>query len=368
VRATITAVAALGAAALLAACGSGASAPRAARAPRPAPRPAITGKLLACLVTDTAGLNDHSLNASAWQGLQAAAAVDPGITIRAQQPASAGDYTPDISRAVAQQCGMIVTVSFLMGDNTEAAARADPAGKFAIVDYDYKPAIPNIDALVFSTVQDGFLGGYLAAGMSTSHVVATFGGQRLPTVTDYMDGFWDGVQYYNAQHQARVKVLGWSEPAQQGSFTGDFTTQAAGQTLTRTFISEGADVIFPVAGPVSLGAARAVQAADQAAGGTRVSLLWMDTDGCVNAPQFCPYMLSTVTKGVQASVEAAVLSAAAGTFAGGTHVGDLANDGVALAPYHDFAARVPARLQAELSTIRQEIISGQIRPATPSPA
>jgi len=105
------------------------------------------------------------------------------------------------------------------GDDTESAAKAHPSQKFAIVDYTYSPSIKNIDALVFDTVQDGFLGGYLAAGMSKTHKVATFGGLKLPTVTIYMDGFWDGVQYYNRKHGTDVKVLGWSEATQNGSFT-----------------------------------------------------------------------------------------------------------------------------------------------------
>ena len=49
--------------------------------------------------------------------------------------------------------------------------------------------------------------------------MATFGGQKLSTVTIYMDGFWDGVQYYNSKHNTHVKVLGWSEPSQTG-FSG----------------------------------------------------------------------------------------------------------------------------------------------------
>ena len=59
----------------------------------------------------------------------------------------------------------------------------------AIVDNNYTPALKNVDALLFDTVQDGFLGGYLAAGMTKTKKVATFGGEKLPTVTIYMDGF-----------------------------------------------------------------------------------------------------------------------------------------------------------------------------------
>ena len=113
------------------------------------------------------------------------------------QSTTQSDYTPNINTFISQKCNIIVTVGFVMGDATKAAAKAHPSQKFAIVDYSYSPTLPNVDALVFNTVQDGFLGGYLAAGMTKTGKVATFGGQELPTVTIYMDGFWDGVQYYN---------------------------------------------------------------------------------------------------------------------------------------------------------------------------
>jgi basic membrane protein A and related proteins len=327
-----------------------------------------TGKFKACMVTDTGGIDDRSFNASSWQGVQEAMAADPSkITGTYLQSTSASDYTPNINTFIDEKCGIIVTVGFLMGDNTEAAAKANPKQKFAIVDYTYDPPVANIDALVFNTVQDGFLGGYLAAGMTKTGKVATYGGVKLPTVTIYMDGFWDGVQYYNSQHHTHVAVLGWNEQTQDGSFTGNFTSQTDGQTLTETFISEGADIIFPVAGNVGLGTAKAVQDADAAAGGLKVKMLWVDTDGCFSAPQYCRYFLSSVTKGIQAAVKNAILSAVNGTFKGGNYLGDLANNGVVLSPYHDFASQVPASLQAEIVKIKAEIENGTIKPATKSP-
>jgi basic membrane protein A and related proteins len=375
VKASLRIAAAVGAVALLAGCGSATSAPNASSSKTSSPSSSpsssstasTTGKFLGCMVTDTGGIDDRSFNASSWQGMQEAAAADPSIKVTYLQSSSASDYTPNINAFIAKKCGIIVTVGFLMGNNTESAAKANPKQKFAIVDYTYDPAIKNIDALVFNTVQDGFLGGYLAAGMSKTHTVATFGGEKLPTVTIYMDGFWDGVQYYNKQHHTSVKVLGWNEKTQDGSFTGNFTDQTTGQTLTQTFISEGADVIFPVAGNVGLGAAKAVQDADASAGAQKVNMEWVDTDGCISAPQYCKYFISSVTKGIQAAVKNAVLSAAKGTFAGGNYIGDLANDGVVLSPYHDFASKVPSALQSEINTIKAEIISGKIKPATKSP-
>jgi basic membrane protein A len=324
-----------------------------------------SGKFLGCMVTDTGGINDKSFNQSAWQGMQEAAAANPNIAVKYLQSTTQSDYVPHINTFLGEKCGITVTVGFLMAQATQTAAQKNPSAKFAIVDNAYQPPIKNVDALLFDTSQDGFLGGYLAAGMSKTGKVATFGGQELPTVTIYMDGFWDGVQYYNKQHHKNVQVLGWNEQTQKGSFTGDFTDQTKGQTTTQTFISENADIIFPVAGNVGLGAAKAVQQAD--AQGGDVNMLWVDTDGCVSAAQYCKYFISSVTKGIQTAVKDAVTSAQAGSFKGGDFIGTLANGSVTLAPYHDFAGKVPAALQSELATITKQIESGAIKPATKSP-
>ncbi len=334
---------------------------------------ATTGKFLGCMVTDTGGINDRSFNASSWAGMQAAAAANSNVTVKYLQSTTQSDYIPNINTFLGEKCGVIVTVGFLMGPATEAAAKAHPDQKFAIVDCSYASGCltgtkePNIDQLVFNTVQDGFLGGYLAAGMTKTGKVATFGGEDFGTVTIYMDGFWDGVQYYNSKHGTHVQVLGWNEQTQKGSFTGDFTNQTKGQTLTQTFITEGADIIFPVAGNVGLGAAKAVQDADAAAGSQKVNMFWVDVDGCVSAAQYCKYFVTSVEKGIVPAVKTSVLSAATGTFKGGTYVGTLANGGAVLAPFHLFVGKVPAALKAELVQVGAGIASGKIQTPTKSP-
>ena len=332
---------------------------------------AAAGSVVGCMVTDTGGINDKSFNQSAWQGMQQAAAANPNVTVKYLQSTTQSDYVPNINTFLGEKCKIIVTVGFLMAAATESAAKANPTQDFAIVDCSYASGCltgakeSNIDQLTFNTVQDGFLGGYLAAGMSKTGKVATFGGQDFGTVTIYMDGYWDGVQYYNKQHKTNVQVLGWNEQTQKGEFTGDFTNQTKGQTVTQTFISEGADVIFPVAGNVGLGAAKAVQQAD--ASGGKVNMLWVDTDGCVSAAQYCKYFISSVTKGIQSAVKTAVLGAAGGSFKGGTYIGTLANGGAVLSPFHDFSGQVPAALQSELKTIQTGIESGSIQTPTKSP-
>jgi len=372
VKKTLAAGAVLTVAGLLAAaCGSSTSAPSTSSSAKPSgssSSASAAGKFLGCMVTDTGGIDDRSFNASSWQGMQEAQTADPSkISVTYLQSTTQSDYTPNINTFISKKCGVIVTVGFLMAGATQTASQKNPSAKFAIVDNAYTPALKNVDALLFDTVQDGFLGGYLAAGMTKTGKVATFGGEKLPTVTIYMDGFYDGVQYYNSKHGTHVQVLGWNESTQNGSFTGNFTDQTAGQQLTQTFITEGADIIFPVAGNVGLGAAKAVQDADAAAGSQKVNMMWVDTDGCISAAQYCKYFITSVTKGIQPAVKNAVITAANNDFTGGNYIGTLANGGVALAPFHDFTSKVPASLQSELATIKAGIISGKIPTPTKAP-
>jgi basic membrane protein A len=308
----------------------------------------------ACVVTDTGGIDDRSFNASAWQGAQNAQ-KDLGVKASYLSSTTQNDYDPNITQFESQSCGLIVTVGFLMGPITQTKATAAATQKFAIVDYNYTPPLSNVLGLIYDTNQDAFLGGYLAAGMSKTGAVGTFGGIQFSTVTIYMDGFAAGVYYYNKQHSTHVKVLGWNPATQKGTFSGDFTSVDKGQSITAALIQQGADVIFPVAGNVGLGAAAAVQATNGTA-----TMEWVDTDGCVSAPQYCPLFLTSVTKGIATSVEAAIKQAASNTFAGGNYEGNLANGGVALSPYHDFASKIPSALQSEITTIKAGIISGTI--------
>ncbi|HWF82924.1 MAG TPA: BMP family ABC transporter substrate-binding protein [Streptosporangiaceae bacterium] len=372
-RGTVKTVAALGVVALLAAgCAKPASSGKTPTA--------ATAKFKACMVTDIGGINDKSFNQSSWAGMEAAQSAESNKIHSIYLPSnSSADYAKNITAFENEKCGIIVTVGFLMGPATQSAALADPKQDFAIVDCSYAsfclstkphpPVAKNIDQLVFNTVQDAFLSGYLAAGMSKTHVVATYGGAQFGTVTIYEDGFWDGVQYYNQHHHANVKVLGWNEKTQKGVFVGGsnpFGDQAAGARITNTFISSGADIIFPVAGGDGLGSAAAIKSAD--ANGKHVYMYWVDTDGCVSAASYCSYFITSVEKGLASAVQTAVQDAANGTFHGGTFVGTLANGGAILAPFHaPWTTKVPAALQAELKTLAQQIESGAIVPATKSP-
>jgi basic membrane protein A len=309
---------------------------------------------LACQVTDTGGIDDRSFNATAWKGMEDAK-TELGVNVKYLESQTPNDFTPNLQTFVQQKCGLIVTVGFLLGDATKASASANASQKYAIVDFAYDPPLSNVLGLTFSTDQAAFLAGYVAAAMSKTKKLGTFGGQKIPTVTIFMDGFWAGIKHYNKQNNANVQLLGWDALKQNGLFTGDFTNQDNGKRVTETLLSQGADIILPVAGPVGLGAAAAVKAA----GGDK-RVIWVDTDGCVSAAQYCSIFLTSIEKHMDVAVETAIKDTVNNQFKGGTYSGTLQNNGVGIAPFHDFDSQVPQKIKNDLNTIKQGIISGSI--------
>ena len=308
------------------------------------------------MVTDTGGIDDKSFNASAWAGMQAAktqaANVDPSYVASTAE----ADSEPNLRGFVTKKCNFILAVGGLMGDALKKVASGNTGSQFAIVDSGSTGA--NVYPMQFATDQAAFLAGYLAAGYSKTGTVATFGGLKIPPVTVFMDGFADGVAYYNQAKGKNVKVLGWDKAKQTGSFTEDFASAAKGKALTNTFVSQGADIILPVAGGTGLGAAEVAQGSSG-----KVSIIWVDQDGCKSAAQYCNVFLSTVVKNITDAVQKAVVTGAGGSplAASPGYLGTLENNGVQLAPYNQFDSKIDAGLKSEVDALKQDIISGKVK-------
>ena len=312
------------------------------------------GGFKACQVTDTGGIDDKSFNATAWKGIEDAVS-ELGVEGKFLESQQQTDYEANINAFLEENCDMIVTVGFLLGDATKAAAEANPDTKFSIVDFAYDPTIQNVLGQVFTTDEAAFLAGYAAAATTQTGKVGTFGGIQIPTVTVFMDGFSLGAAYYNQQHGTNVEVLGWDPATQTGLFTGNFESTDDGRAMGESLMDEGADIIMPVAGPVGLGTAAAVQERGNA------WIVGVDNDWAVVNSDYASIILTSVLKNMDVTTLAAIKSAVDGTFAGGVTVGTLANGGVGLAP---LASAVPAGLQAELDQVKADIIAGTI-PTSP---
>ena len=288
----------------------------------------------ACMVSDAGGFKDASFNEEAYNGLKEAVATLGVQEAKVQSPETATqtDYVNGIQAMVDEGCNMIVTVGFNLASATRDAAKAHPEINFALIDSslsndDYSPlSLPNVKPIQYDTAQAAFLAGYLAASTSKSGKVSTYGGMLFPSVTIFMDGFKQGVDYYNSQKGASVSVL-------------------------------GADIVLPVAGPVGIGSGQATL--DHS--GTYV--IGVDSDW-YNIPAHAAYkknILTSIEKKMATAVLDVIKSGVDKTFKGGDanqYVGTLSNGGVMIAPEHD--VMYPAGVQAELDAIAAKIKDGSL--------
>ena len=297
-----------------------------------------------CEVTDVGGIDDKSFNATAWVGAQNAAEATGGSAqyLESQQQT---DYERNLNAFVDEGCDLIVGVGFLLGEGIAAAAEANPDVNFTIIDFAYDPTIPNVVGQVYASNQPAFLAGMIAADTTETGIVGVWGGINIPPVTDFMDGYVLGVQYYNELNGTNVEVLGWDVDAQDGLFIGNFESTDDGRTVTESLLDEGADVIFPLAGAAGLGAGAAIEDRGNA---------WMigaDTDWRESAPEFADITLTSTLKRMDVSMVDVAMLVATGTFEGGLYVGTLENGGVGITdgPY-----------DLDLTEVIDGIIAGEI--------
>jgi len=317
-----------------------------------------------CLVTDLAGVDDRSFNASAWQGVQDAMAA--GYATEDSfflESTDAADWQPNIDQMVSQGCQHIVTVGFALGEVTAINAQAHPEITWTMIDNvltdeTFAPlALENVRELVYQTDQAAFAAGYLAAGVSKTGVLCTYGGANFPTVSIFMDGFTRGALHYNEVKGTSVEVKGWDPEAGDGLFTGSFTDMALARSTAESLFQENCDIIIPVGGAINLPAGDAIND-----GGLDAALIGVDADAYFAMDsQYQPLWLTTVEKAIAPFVTLAVQDQQEGIWAPGSFVGNLANDGVGLAPYHDWESKVSDELKAEVEQLLQDIKDGVVK-------
>ncbi|WP_210480524.1 BMP family protein [Naasia sp. SYSU D00948] len=356
-RRGFAAIASLGAAALLlAGC-----------APAPEEGGATSGggdaagtDVVPCMVSDTGGFDDKSFNQLGSEGLEEGA-EQIGVEARKVQSDTDADYQPNIDGLINEGCTLIFTVGFALSQATVEAATANPDIDFAIIDdaadndFDGETDAENIKPILFDTAQAAFLAGYAAAATSKTGIVGTYGGMNFPTVSIFMDGFAQGVEYYNSEKGATVQVLGWDRAAQDGTFIGGFEAGTDSLNAAQNLIDQGADVLLPVGGPIYQSAAQAIRDS-----GKDIALIGCDADLFETDPQYADIYLTSILKGMKVATTDVIVEAAESGFDTTPYLGTLENEGVGIAPFHEYEDKVPAELQGEIDAIREQIVSGEL--------
>ena len=302
-----------------------------------------------------------------------------GFQTASAEAQGATDYEANIQRLIDQGCQTLITVGFLQGSATAKATLANPDIAFGQVDAtwnsagddftpgtadDPPPGVPaNFTGLDYQVDQASMLAGYLAAGWSKSGKVGTFGGLAFPGVTRFMDGFYAGVQYYNQQKGTSVAVIGWDgslpDPTTTGTFVGGsggtdtWNDPSKGEQFAKTFLDQGVDIVHPVAGETGNGTIKAMLAAGKWAIG-------VDNDQAITLSEYAGAILTSAQKAIDVSVLDVIQKTAAGNRGGEDYSGTLANNGVLLAPYHEFDSQISAEMKSELDALKASIIDGSV--------
>ncbi len=318
---------------------------------------------LPCIVSDAGGFDDKSFNQLGFEGATRAA-EELGVELKAVESNSENDFAPNLESLVGEGCNVIVTVGFALASATKESAKANPDIEYVLIDdsadggddgtqFDGKADEPNIKPLLYNTAQAAFLAGYAAADYTKTGKVGTYGGLPFPTVTIFMDGFKQGADYYAKENKKDVEVVGWD--GKDGSFTGGFEANEAATSTAKQILDQDVDVILPVGGPIYQGAITAIEDS-----GKDIAMIGVDADLYETDPSTQDYVMTSILKGMEVSTYEAIMAAGNDEFDFAPYVGTLENDGVGIAPFHNFESKVSPDLQGKLDEVKAGIIDGSI--------
>jgi len=278
------------------------------------------------MVTDVGGVNDKSFNQLAWEGLQALAAEDSSFEVNYLESKTDADYQTNINTFIDEEYDLIITVGYMLADATREAAEDNPEQLFAIVDDDSCQDLPNVACLMFAQEECSYLVGLVAGSVTQSKTVGYVQGMVSDAMNKFGVGFIAGV----------LEVCPDATVLQYNA--NNFGDIAGGNTAAKDMITKGADVIYHAAGGTGNGV---MNACDEEG----IYGIGVDKDQRVELGLDC--IITSAMKRVDVACQDISKAVAAGTFEGGVHLYNLANDGVGIAPTTDAVSEETVKLVEE---------------------
>jgi basic membrane protein A len=304
----------------------------------------------AAMVTDVGGLGDKSFNDLAYLGLTRAE-EDLGIEIDALESSEIADYAPNVDQLVTADYDQIFTVGFLMTDTTVAKSVEYPDVLFGGIDQFLEEPEANAVGLLFQENEGAYLAG-VVAGLSTisdyderlndENKIGFVGGEDIPPVQAFEAGYIAGARSVNPD----IEVI--------SLYAGSFTDQAKGKELALSLIDQGCDVVFAAAGLTGVGSVTAAQEAGSL-------FIGVDADQYETIPDSGDVMLTSAIKRVDEAVYQTIEAMVMDEYEGGQNLSfGLAEEGVGLAPYHDFEDVVPQEIKDAVDEAEQDVLDGTV--------
>ncbi|MCX7027838.1 MAG: BMP family ABC transporter substrate-binding protein [Spirochaetes bacterium] len=267
-------------------------------------------------------------------------------------------WQTDIATLSAAPWDIIITAGFSTAPYVTELAPQHPEKKFIIYDtsVDYsKGNLGNVYSILFKQNEPSFLAGVLAAMVTKSKmplanqqkVIGFIGGMDIPVINDFKAGFLQGARYIDPE----VKVL--------VSYSGTYNDPAKGKELALAQYSQGADIIFSVAGGTGLGVFDAAKSVKAYAIGVDTDQADMIQD---QDPEKANLILTSVIKNAGAALYRAVVLTAKDSLKYGTaeYLG-LSDSSVGLADNAIYRAQVPEEIRAKVESLEKMVLAGTIK-------
>ncbi len=302
------------------------------------------------IVLDVGGRGDKSFNDGAYAGADSAARV-LGPNIRFIEPGEGSDREAGLRLLAAEKMDLVIGVGFIFSDDITKLAKEYPATPFACVDYalavddkgNVLPPPPNVAALKFREEEGSFLVGALAALVGKSKKVGFVGGMDIPLIHKFEAGYRAGVKHVCPDCEVIAQYAGVTPDA--------FKNPGKGKELALSQYQSGVNVIFHASGSTGLGVFEASRIMNKLAIG-------VDADQSDEAPG---HVLTSMVKGVNASVFDAISRVQNHTFKGGIYSFGLAEGGVGYVYDDKNKGLIPDSVHTRIEQLKQEIIAGRIK-------
>ncbi len=307
------------------------------------------------MTTDANGLGDGSFNDGVWAGLQKAQ-KDGLATVKVLEAHAMTDYIPNLSGLAEDGAKLVFGVGFLMVEQIQEAAKANPKTFYAGIDHSYDGAIPaNLIGISYKEQEAGYLAGIVAGYMTKKYaskspllndknVIGAVLGMGIPPVERYLAGYIAGARSVNPTVDVRYITV------------GSFGDRAKGKEAALALADQGADIVLQIAGLTGMGV---IDAARE----RKFFALGADVDQNSAAPD---YVLTSALKGTGMSAYVTIKDLAAGKLKGGVNrVFGLAEGAIDIAPFHQHDAIVAAEVKTAVDKAKADIASGKVKVPAP---
>ena len=298
---------------------------------------ATAAKADPALVYDLGGKFDKSYNEAAYNGAKKWA-EDTGGKYRDIELQTEAQREQALRRLAESGSNPVVMVGFSFASALKEVAPDYPKTKFVIADMVVEA--PNVSSVVFKEHEGSYLVGLLAAMASKSNTVGFVGGMDIPIISRFACGYAQGVKSVNPEAKVIVNMTGSSPSA--------WNDPVKGSELTKTQISQGADVVFHAASSTGIGVLQA--AADG-------KILGIGVDSNQNHLHPGSVLTSMIKR-----VDVAVYNAfsAGKDVESGLQVMGLSNDGVGYSVDSNNAPLLTDAMQSAVEAAKAKIIAGDI--------